>query len=173
MYALLTTSPFRLPTDPGPLAIYNLPPTQIVDNQGAPVLDAAGQPTYVVQPTIGCAEQATINACFSWARNYWLLYMNIRRAVYNILDDNINNAFKLSDDPNLVRWNPAMKLWEWFLIRSWQCMVNLLQQHSFTMIHYLGVVIPPKMHPKYFSVVSKIVKKSKSWEKTHTPHSSS
>ncbi len=77
MYALLTTSPFRLPTDPGPLAIYYPPPTQIVNNQGAPVLDAAGQPTYVVQPTIGHAEQATINACFSQARNYWLSYMNV------------------------------------------------------------------------------------------------
>jgi hypothetical protein len=108
MYALLTTSPFRVPTDPGPLAIYYPPLTQIVNNQEAPVLDAAGQPTYVIQPTIGHAEQATIDAHFSQARNYWLSYMNIRRAVYNFLDDNINNAFKVSDDPNLVGWNPAM-----------------------------------------------------------------
>jgi hypothetical protein len=114
MYALLTTSPFRLPTDPGPLAIYYPPPTQIINNHGAPVLDAAGQPTYVVQPTIGRAEQATIDACFSRARNYWLLYMNIQRAVYNVLDDNINNAFYESNDPNLVRWNPAMELQDIF-----------------------------------------------------------
>jgi hypothetical protein len=110
MYALLTTSPFRLPTDPGPLAIYYPPHTQIVNNQGASVLDAAGRPTYVVQPTIGGAEQATIDACFSRARNYWLLYMNIQSAVYNILKDNIDDAFKVSDDLNLVGWNPAIEL---------------------------------------------------------------
>jgi hypothetical protein len=109
MYALLTTSPFRLPTDPGPLAIYYPPPTQIINNQGDPVLDAAGQPMYVVQPTIGHAEQATINACFSRARNYWLLYMNIQRVVYNVLGDNINDAFKVLNDPNLVGWNSAIE----------------------------------------------------------------
>jgi hypothetical protein len=36
--------------------------------------------------------------------------MNIQRAVYNVLDDNIDYAFKVSDDPNLVGWNPAMEL---------------------------------------------------------------
>jgi hypothetical protein len=114
MYALLTTSPFRLPNDPGPLAIYYLPLTQIIDTQGAPVLDAAGPPTFVAQPTIGRAEQATINVLFSRARNYWLSYMNIRWAVYNVLDDNIDNAFKVSNDPNLIGWNPAMELREVF-----------------------------------------------------------
>jgi hypothetical protein len=77
MYALLTTSPFRLPNDPGPLAIYYPPPTKFVNAQGAPVLNAAGQPTFVAQPTIGRAEQATINASFSRMRNYCLSYMNI------------------------------------------------------------------------------------------------
>jgi hypothetical protein len=59
MYALLTASPFRLPTDPGPLAIYYPPPMPIINSQGAPVLNAAGQPKFVAQPTIGRAEQAT------------------------------------------------------------------------------------------------------------------
>ena len=49
MYALLTPTPFRLPSDPGPLAIYYPMPTAIVDNVGAPVLDASGQPTFNVQ----------------------------------------------------------------------------------------------------------------------------
>ena len=31
MYGLLTTTPFRLPTDPGPLAIYYPPPVEIID----------------------------------------------------------------------------------------------------------------------------------------------
>ena len=40
MYGLLTRTPFRVPTDPGPLAIYYPPPVPIVDAQGDPVLNA-------------------------------------------------------------------------------------------------------------------------------------
>ena len=51
MYGLLMTSPFRLPTVPGPLVIYYPPPMPIVDAAGEPVLDAAGMPMYRNQPT--------------------------------------------------------------------------------------------------------------------------
>jgi len=40
--------------------------------------------------------------------------LNIQRAVFNILDDNIDDAFKVSDDPMLVGWNPSMELREMF-----------------------------------------------------------
>ena len=102
MYALLTPTPIQIPDDPGPLAIYYLTPTVIVNNEGAPVLDAAGQPTFNVPPTIDHATQATIDSQFSQSRNYWLSYLNIRQAVYNLLDDNIDNAFKVSNNPALV-----------------------------------------------------------------------
>jgi hypothetical protein len=95
MYGLLTMSPFWLPTDLGPLAIYYPSPMPIVDPAGNLVLDAEGMPTYRNQPTIDCAEQATIDARFKRAKNYWESYMNIRQAVYNCLDDNINDAFKV------------------------------------------------------------------------------
>jgi hypothetical protein len=42
-------------------------------------------------------------------KNYWESYMNIRRAEYNCLDDNINNAFKVSNNPALIGWNPLME----------------------------------------------------------------
>jgi len=61
MYGLLTTIPFRLPLDPGPLAIYYLSKIPIVNAQGDPVLDATGKPTYQSQPAIGRAEQSTID----------------------------------------------------------------------------------------------------------------
>ena len=51
MYGLLTTSPFRIPTDPGP------PRIAIVDAQGDPVLDGQGMPTYQAQPAIGRADR--------------------------------------------------------------------------------------------------------------------
>ena len=59
MYGLLTTSPFRIPTDPGLLAVYYPPCVAVIDAQGDPVLDGQGMPTYQAQPAIGWAEQAT------------------------------------------------------------------------------------------------------------------
>jgi hypothetical protein len=110
MYDLLTTMPFRVPIDPGPVAIYYPPPVAILDINGNPVLNANGNPTFVTQPTIGRPEQATIDARFNRARNYYLSYMNIRCACYNILDNNIDDAFKVLDNPALVGWNPSMEL---------------------------------------------------------------
>ena len=70
MYALLTPTPFWIPGDPGPLAIYYLTPTVIVNNAGAPVLDAEGQPMFNVPPTIDRATQAPIESRFSQEPNY-------------------------------------------------------------------------------------------------------
>ena len=104
MYGLLTTSPFCLPMDPGPLAIYY--PTKI------PI--ATGMPTYQAQPAIGRAEQETIDARFKRGKNSWESYMNIRRAVFNCLDDGIDDAFKVSNDPALTGWNASMEPREMF-----------------------------------------------------------
>jgi hypothetical protein len=114
MYSLLTTTPFRLPTDPGPLAVYYPPPVKIVDKQGDRVLDAAGFPTCQVQPTIARAAQATIDAQFKRAKNYYESYMNICRAVFNCLNDNIDDEFKVLNDPMLVGWNSSMEPREMF-----------------------------------------------------------
>ena len=94
-YGLLTTSLFRIPTDPGPLAIYYPPRVAIVDTQGDPVLDGQGMPTYQARPAIGLAEQATIDARFKRAKNDWESYQNIRRAVFNCLGNGVNDAFKV------------------------------------------------------------------------------
>jgi hypothetical protein len=96
MYGLLTTTPFRLPTDPGLLAIYYPTKIPIVDSQGDPVLDQqTGVLTYQAQPAIRRAEQATIEATFKRAKKYWKSYMKIRRAVFNCHDDGIDDAFNM------------------------------------------------------------------------------
>jgi len=41
-------------------------------------------------------------------------YLNIRRAVFNILDANIDDAFKVSNNPALVGWNLSMEPREMF-----------------------------------------------------------
>jgi hypothetical protein len=40
--------------------------------------------------------------------------LNICRAVFNILDDNIGDAFKVSNNPALVGWNHSMEPREMF-----------------------------------------------------------
>jgi hypothetical protein len=85
---------------------------EIVDAQGDSVLDAAGFPLYQAQPTITRAAQATIDAQFKRAKNFYDSYFNIRRAVFNILDDNIDDAF--SNNPALVGWNQSMEPREMF-----------------------------------------------------------
>ena len=114
MFGLLTTSPFRIPIDPGPLAIYYPARIPIVNAQGDPVLNGLGLPTYQAQPTIDRAEQATIDARFKRAKNYWESYQKIRCAVFNCLDDGINDAFKVMNGPALARWNPSMEPREMF-----------------------------------------------------------
>ena len=114
MYGLLTTTLFRIPNDPGPVAIYNPPPVAIVNTDGTPVLNAAGMPTFHAQQDVTRTEQATINANFKRAKHYWDSYQNIRHAVFNILDDIIDDAFKVSKDPALTRWNQSMEPREMF-----------------------------------------------------------
>jgi hypothetical protein len=109
MYGLLTTTLFRIPNDPGSLVIYNPPPVAIVNTDGTPVLDAAGMPTFHAQRDVTRTEQATIHANFKRAKHYWDLYQNIQRAVFNILDDIIDDAFKVSNDPDLTGWNPSIE----------------------------------------------------------------
>ena len=58
--------------------------------------------------------QATIDAQFKRTKNYYDSYLNICRAVFNILDDNIDDAFKVSNDPALVGWNQSMEPQEMF-----------------------------------------------------------
>ncbi len=89
------------------MAIYYPPPVEIIDAQGDPVLNAAGLPTYHAQPTIKRAAQATIDAQFKCARNYYDSYLNKRRAVFNILDDNNGNILaRLKQRAYFIFWLP-------------------------------------------------------------------
>jgi hypothetical protein len=58
--------------------------------------------------------QSSINAQFKRAKNYYKSYLNLLRAVFNVLDNNIDDAFKVSNDPMLVGWNPLMEPLEMF-----------------------------------------------------------
>ena len=76
----------------------------------APELDAPGNLQYPPLPVLSRATLATIDARYTRARNYWRTYLNIKRACYNMLDDTVDNAFKVSNDPALTGWNPSMNI---------------------------------------------------------------
>ena len=111
MYALLSLAPFILPRDPGPQAVYYPAQQPIMNAAGdAPELDANGNLQYPPLPVLSRATLATIDASYNRAKNYWRTYQNIKRACYNMLDDNIDDAFKVSNDPLLTGWNPSMNI---------------------------------------------------------------
>jgi hypothetical protein len=51
-----------------------------------------------------------INCQFKATKNYWMLYMNITCAIFCMLNENINDSFKVSNNPNLMGWNPMMSI---------------------------------------------------------------
>ncbi len=87
LYALLTTSPFCLPTNPGAAAVYarSQIPGQLVNN--AP---------------LSRTEQASIESLFNRRKHYYLSMQNIECVCFTALDASINDAFKVSNDPNVL-----------------------------------------------------------------------
>jgi hypothetical protein len=39
-----------------------------------------------------------------------MLYVNITRAIFCILDENINGSYKVLNNPNLTGWNSMMSI---------------------------------------------------------------
>jgi hypothetical protein len=86
LYSLLTNIPFRLPTNPGAAAVY----VRAV---------VTGQP--VDNTPLSRTEQALIDTLFDCRKHYFLSMQNIKRACFTALDASINDAFKVSNDPNV------------------------------------------------------------------------
>jgi hypothetical protein len=86
LYALLTTQPFPLPTNPGATAIY-------IRNQ------LPGQP--VNNTPLMRMEQASIDSLFNQCKAYFLSMKNIEQACFTALDSLVNNAFKVSNNPTV------------------------------------------------------------------------
>jgi hypothetical protein len=84
MYLLIKFTLFVVPPDPGNVPNY---------------------PQFVTPQVIKTLDQMWENA-----RNYYLSYININRACFQMLDENINDHFKVSNDPNLIGWNPTMSI---------------------------------------------------------------
>jgi hypothetical protein len=84
MFALIELSPFVVPPDPGDVPVYsNFAALQVLK---------------------------TINKPWEKAKNHYLSYINISRACFCMLNENIPDQFKVSNSPMLIGWNPRMSI---------------------------------------------------------------
>ena len=93
MYALITTTPFRLPISPGETPRY----------VRAALLNEPINPSPLTR-----TEQATIDTIFKRCKNYYLSMQNIERVCFTALDSSVNDAFKLSNTPGVRGWHAGM-----------------------------------------------------------------
>jgi len=99
LYTLLTgqNNPFRVPVEPGVVAIYTRP---VVAGQQVDLLP------------LSRTEQATIDTQFAQQKHYFLSLQNIERACFTVLNASINDAFKVSTDPTIRGWHAGMSVWD-------------------------------------------------------------
>jgi hypothetical protein len=95
LYALLTTSLFCLPTNLGAVAVYVC--SQI---PGQPVNNAP----------LSRTEQASIESLFKCRKHYYLSMQNIEHACFTAFNVSINDAFKVTKNPNVCRWHAGMRV---------------------------------------------------------------
>jgi hypothetical protein len=84
MYTLIELSPFIAPPNLGNVLIY---------------------PAFATPQVLKTVEHLWENL-----QNYYLLYINISRGCFCMLNKNILNHFKVSNDPTLIGWNPMMSV---------------------------------------------------------------
>ena len=84
LYILLKPNLFVLPVSPGGTAIY---------------------PQFAA-----LAQMKMIDKIFARNKNYYLLFMNINRACFLILDKTVLGQYKVSNTPNLTGWNVSMSI---------------------------------------------------------------
>jgi hypothetical protein len=90
MYALLLpTNAFHLPNNPGPATDY----TRADPNNRTPLTRL---------------EQALVDVVFACQKHFFKSLLNIKRACFTALDENIDNAFKVSNVPAIIGWHAGM-----------------------------------------------------------------
>jgi hypothetical protein len=104
MYALIDPKPFDL-------KLLNLPTTTGVPE--FPQIYAANGTTVIPYT---CEQTLRITAAFTRQKNYYDTACNIYRAVYNMLDALVDDAFKVAPptNPPTISWNASMLLNEIF-----------------------------------------------------------
>ncbi len=97
LYALLTPTPFRLPTNPGAHTVYIWP----IDRSNPGVLPDLAIP-------LTRTDQTTINTMFSRHKHYYQSMLNIECACFTALDASVNVPFQVSKNPTIQGWHIGM-----------------------------------------------------------------
>jgi hypothetical protein len=84
MYALIETDMFVQPPEPG---------------------DSPQYPQFAIPQAI-----KTCKCLWENAQNGYLLYINISRVCFRMLDELVQDQYKVSNDSNLLGWNPTMSI---------------------------------------------------------------
>ncbi len=84
MYALIGNNQFVQPPEPG---------------------DSPPYPQFLTPQVIKTRKHLWGNA-----RNYYLSYINISRGCFRMLEGLVQDQYKVSNDPNLLGWNPTMSI---------------------------------------------------------------
>jgi hypothetical protein len=85
-YLLLEGTAFTIPVDPGATA------------------------TFPAGAAVAHHVMKTTQARFDRAKNYFLSYKNVTRACFRMLDANVSEKFKVSNNPALTGWNSTMSI---------------------------------------------------------------
>ncbi len=83
--------------------------TMLELNLFIPPLDPGDVPNYGNQFASAVAVKMA-DRVYNIIKNYYLSYCNINRTLFHMLDEHINDIFKVSNDPNLQGWNPTMSI---------------------------------------------------------------
>ncbi len=67
--------------------------------------DSPPYPQFATPQVIKTCERLWENA-----RNYCLLYINLSRVCFRMLDKLVPDQYKVSNNPNLLGWNPTMSI---------------------------------------------------------------
>jgi hypothetical protein len=84
LYALIEPVAFTVPLNPGALPVYQ--------NFAPP------------------AMMRMVDYAFKQSKNYFLLFINMNRACFRMLDDSVPIQFKVSTKENLTGWNASMSI---------------------------------------------------------------
>jgi hypothetical protein len=84
LYAIIKPNPFIIPINPG----------------ATPVFQTFAPP----------AMMKMVDYAFGQNKNYFLLFTNINRACFHMLDDTVPNQFKVSNQPNSTGWTASMSI---------------------------------------------------------------
>jgi hypothetical protein len=147
MYTLIKpTTPFVLVADPGDFPMYN---------------------NFATKAAIKMTDKQ-----FEHNKNYYLSFVNINRACFSMLNDNIADQLKVSNTPNMMGWKSSMSICS--IIKQLE---NSYGEHNTMLLFHNNALFhspfPATKPLKCSSTESSSVWKLRQLLKNHTCHSKS